>query len=452
MSPKRANRLRLAWFTLGLLAGVCTTFAVTTAFHEKTDKLVLSSSKPLSGEVAAHNMAISQPPVAADAAPVNLRPTELDLTVRKGDTLSSILMRAGASDAEAHSIITALRKEYNPRRLTVGQKVHVKLTEEDVAETSNGYDIAALRIRTSATNTLHLTQSGKNAFDTRVEAAKISREVTSGGGTIRTSLYQTGVDSGLSPVLIGNLINAYSYDVDFQRDIKQGDSFQVLYETMKTDEGQVVSKGKMLSATLTLGGQEKKIYSFTDSYGNEGFYDIKGNSVRKALLRTPINGARLSSGFGMRKHPILGYSKMHKGVDFAAATGTPVYAAGDGVVEYSGRKGGYGNYIRVGHNKQYSTAYAHLSKISNKVRKGARVKQGDVIGFVGSTGNSTGPHLHYELLAGNTQVNPKNVKFQTGNKLEGKELVAFKSNIQQLEQIASRLNDKPQEQKLAAVR
>lgn len=444
---KRMGRVRVAWFIIGMAAGILSTLGINAIFNSTPNKIVASSSKPMrlpTRELPAQTE--KTPEVAAQE-----RPSEMELTISRGDTFSDLLIEAGVSEGETHAILNAMRKKYNPRRLSVGQKVFLKLTPEEVAASENGYDVAMLRMKINATNTLELVQNAKADFDISMEARALNREVAVLGGTIKGSLYQTGIDSGLSPALINNLMNAYSYDVDFQRDIHPGDSFQILYENFKNEDGETAGKGRMLSATLVVDGEQKKIYGFNDAYGNYGYYDAQGNSVRKGLLMTPINGARLSSGFGMRRHPILGYSKMHKGVDFAAPTGTPVYAAGDGVIEFSGRKGGYGNYVRVAHNSNYSTAYAHLNKINSKARKGSRVRQGDIIGFVGTTGNSTGPHLHYEVLAKGTQVNPKNIKFQTGNRLEGRELASFKTNIQQLDMLASRTNEKnAAEQKLAA--
>jgi murein DD-endopeptidase MepM/ murein hydrolase activator NlpD len=220
-------------------------------------------------------------------------------------------------------------------------------------------------------------------------------------------------------------IKAYSYDVDFQRDIRNGNNFEVVYETYVDDKGQFVREGDMLFASLLVNGEELKIFRFTTPDGDTDYYTEDGHSVKKALLRTPINGARISSGFGMRRHPVLGYSRMHKGVDFAAPRGTPVYAAGDGTIDMIGRRGGYGNYVRIRHNPEYSTAYAHLYKFANGMKRGRHVKQGQVIAYSGSTGVSTGPHLHYEVLIAGRQVNPNKVKMTPGRKLDKRELATF---------------------------
>ncbi len=207
----------------------------------------------------------------------------------------------------------------------------------------------------------------------------------------------------------------------------------VLFERFETKDGEVAGHGDVIFADLDLGDRDLRIYRYVDKNGNVDYYNEKGESVRKALPKTPINGAQITSGYGMRNHPILGYSKMHRGVDFGAPTGTPIYAAGDGVVEFVGQKGGYGNYLRIKHNNKYASAYAHISRFASGVAPGHRVKQGQIIAYVGSTGMATGPHLHYEILVNNEQVNPSNVKFKTGNVLGGKELVAFRKNMHHIE-------------------
>jgi len=226
-------------------------------------------------------------------------------------------------------------------------------------------------------------------------------------------------------------IRAFSYSVDFQRDIQPGDTFEVLYERLLDDRGAVAREGEMLFAGLTLSGKPLELFRVELGDDAAEYYQPDGTSIKKALLRTPVDGARITSGFGMRSHPILGYSKMHKGMDFGAPTGTPVYAAGDGIVDEIGAWGSYGNYVRLRHTGAVSTAYAHLSRFAPDMRKGKRVRQGDVIAFVGSTGRSTGPHLHYEVFNGRTQVNPAAVELPVAKALEGKELASFKRLVEQ---------------------
>ena len=222
-----------------------------------------------------------------------------------------------------------------------------------------------------------------------------------------------------------------------------------MYNQVSDDSGKVVKSDVIKYATLTLSGNPVRIYRFKNKDGHNNYYNEKGHSAEKALMRTPIDGARLSSGFGRRKHPILGYTKMHKGVDFAAPRGTPIYAAGNGTVTYAARKGGYGNFISIRHNGTYTTAYAHMKGFRRGVRKGSRVNQGQVIGYVGTTGRSTGPHLHYEIRKNNRQVNPLRIKMPSGNKLKGKQLVTFLTAKDQIDDAYAALPMGPQ--KVASV-
>jgi murein DD-endopeptidase MepM/ murein hydrolase activator NlpD len=235
----------------------------------------------------------------------------------------------------------------------------------------------------------------------------------------------SGRRAGIPDRVLLELIRAYSWDVDFQRDIRAGDGFQVMFDKLYDEHANHVHSSTIRFAALTLSGKRHAIYRYTTRDGTDDYFDDQGRSARKALMRTPINGARLSSGFGKRRHPILGYTKMHRGVDFAAARGTPIYAAGNGVVVKSGRNGAYGNYVKIRHNSRYSTAYAHMRRINKNARRGKRVKQGQVIGTVGATGRVTGPHLHYEILVGGRRTNPLKVKMPSGRKLKGRELESF---------------------------
>jgi murein DD-endopeptidase MepM/ murein hydrolase activator NlpD len=229
------------------------------------------------------------------------------------------------------------------------------------------------------------------------------------------------------PVL-SDLIRIFSFDVDFQRDIQPGDGFEVLYDAKLEADGSLAKAGDVRFAAMTLSGKRFELYAFTPKSGISDFFDTKGQSVRKTLMRTPIDGARLSSRFGMRKHPILGYTRMHRGTDFAAPTGTPIYAAGDGTVTVAGRKGAYGNYVRIRHNSTYDTAYAHMKGFAKGIRSGTRVRQGQIIGYVGTTGRSTGPHLHYEVLVNGKQINPSKIKLASGEQLKGDDLANFQDH------------------------
>jgi len=243
-------------------------------------------------------------------------------------------------------------------------------------------------------------------------------------GNIRGSLFEAAMAQGVPVAMLTEMIKAFSYDVDFQRDIQPDDHFELMFER-GTDKR--YNDAKLLYASMTLSGKEMKLYRFADQQGGFDYYNQAGESAKKALLKTPVDGAKISSGFGMRFHPILHYSTQHKGIDFAVNTGTPVMAAGSGKVEMAGVNGSYGIYVRIEHDDSHETAYGHLSRLAPGIRPGSHVSQGQIIAYSGSTGRSTGPHLHYEVLVDEEQVNPMSVKFQAGRKLGGKELAKFQA-------------------------
>lgn len=350
------------------------------------------------------------------------------ITVKSGSTLSGVLTGAGLSNVEAADIVEAFSKAFNPRKIRAGHKVKLAFIPWDNSEALQfiglEYEPTALELVA-----LERTESGFAASRT---AKELSIELRQANAVIDDSLYMAGVRSGLPVPILIELIRAYSWDVDFQRDIRKGDSFNVLYQSKHDDDGNAVAYGDVLYAEINLSGTALPIFRYTTTDGITDYFDDKGRSAKKTLMRTPIDGARLSSGFGNRKHPILGYNKMHKGLDFAAPRGTPIYAAGDGVIDYAGRNGAYGKYVRIRHNGEFSTAYAHMKNIAKGIGKGKRVRQGQVVGYVGSTGSSTGPHLHYEILKNKIQVNPMKVKMPSGLKLKGEELARFQETSQSI--------------------
>jgi len=348
--------------------------------------------------------------------------------VKRGDTLMTILTRAGIGRAEAHEAVATLEDHYDPRRLKAGQFLALEF-ERSRSDTAD-LRLAGLAINLDFENEIRVDRAPTGGFEVRTVERELGRETRVAAATIEDSLYLSARRENVPDETLLELIKLFSWDVDFQRDIHQGDAFEVVYDIVTTADGKEARAGEILFASLNVRGERLNAYRYERPDGSAGYYDEEGRSVRKWLMRTPIDGARLSSGFGMRKHPILGYSKMHKGVDFAAPPGTPVYAAGDGVVAQAGRNGGYGNYIRLRHNAEYSTAYAHLQGFAEGVRANERVKQGEVIGYVGSTGRSTGPHLHYEVLENGSQINPLEVKQQVADRLEGRDLARFKRQIE----------------------
>ncbi|WP_255542932.1 M23 family metallopeptidase [Azospirillum sp. INR13] len=351
------------------------------------------------------------------AGPVDRR----TLSIGRGDTLMDLLTEAKVSTNDAHDAVAALREVYNPRRLQVGQRVTVLFEPRR----GGARKFVGLEFAPDPLRSVSIARKGDAGFTSSQIEKPVTRKPVAAQGVIRSSLFEAGAQAGVPISVMMAFLQNFSYDVDFQRDLQPGDRFEVMYEKLVTADGTEAGEGELLYASLTLSGDDMPIYRFKTRDGRIDYYNDDGESIRRALLRTPIDGARITSGFGMRRHPILGFSKMHKGVDFGAPSGTPIYAAGRGTIELAERNSSYGNYVRIRHNTEISTAYAHMSRFAKSIRRGARVDQGDIIGYVGTTGRSTGPHLHYEVLKAGHQVNPRSVDLPTGEKLEGRELQNF---------------------------
>ncbi|WP_052507143.1 M23 family metallopeptidase [Desulfonatronovibrio magnus] len=353
------------------------------------------------------------------------------VSISSGDTLMGLLTAQGLPRAEAHTIISTLQDVFNPRRIRQGQEITLAF------ETMDQYDpmFQSMNLKLGVTKEVQVERCPENGFVAQEIVRELQTRPVRADAEINSSLYNAAVSAGMPVEVLMQMIRAYSFDVDFQRDIRHGDSFEVLFNEQLDEDGNFIRGGDVLYANLNTRGRTLPIYRYETSDGEVDFFNSKGESVRKTLMVTPIDGARLSSGYGMRRHPILGYSRMHQGLDFAAPTGTPIMAAGDGVVEFAGRRGNYGNLIRLRHPNEYQTLYAHLSRFASGIRQGARVTQGQIIGYVGTTGLSTGPHLHYEVHHRGSHVNPATVDTPPGRTLEGQELEKFlaaKENIQTL--------------------
>lgn len=375
-------------------------------------------------------------PIDPDDSPPEFRHT---LRVARGDTLGKMLTRVGVSGKDAHAAFAALKTQFDARRLRVGEEVEVTLTPPlDAADKGQ---LLGLTVTAGPLEAVSVERDPEGNYVASKHRLATDTVPTRAGGIIENSLFVAGEQAGVPVPVLVQLIRAYSWDVDFQRDIRPGDGFELMYDRLVDSRGQTVHHGDVAFAALTLSGQRQALYRFTRDNGEEGFFDPSGKSARKALLRTPVDGARLSSGYGRRKHPILGYTRMHKGVDFAAPKGTPIYAAGSGTIDVAGRNGGYGKYVRIRHNGSYSTAYAHMNGFAKGISRGSRVKQGQVIGYVGSTGSSTGPHLHYEVIRDGRQMNPMKVKMPAGPKLVGKERERFLAYIAETDSLFASLDE-----------
>lgn len=360
------------------------------------------------------------------------RPVDYVMQVGSGETLMDLLGRAGIPSAEASQAIETLITLFDPRGLKAGQKVTVTFEPSPYGFGQGAFSQVSLLadpIRNVAAR-----RNPKGAGFLPLETKRqVTRQVAHYSGTIKSSLFESASAAGIPAPVILAMIKVLSYDVDFQRDIQPSDSFEVMFEGWYDTKGKLVRQGELLYAGLDLSGAEITLYRYDDGHGQVDYFNGKGESVKKALLKTPVDGAKITSGFGMRHHPILGYSKMHKGIDFGVPPGTPIQAAGDGSVEMAGPNGAYGNYVRIRHGNGFATAYAHMSRIAPGMHTGRHVLQGQVIGFVGATGRATGPHLHYEVLVGNNQVNPMSIKVPTGVRLAGKELDRYQGFKRQTE-------------------
>ena len=349
---------------------------------------------------------------------------EKELTLESGDTLISLLKKAGATREIANDIYYSLKEHYDPRNLKAGQKIKINVAIDNQSQEVK--DINYLMIEQNVGERI-ITANNNGVFETHIEKQEFIDEINSVSGVIDGNLSSVMNKKGIPMRVVSNFINLFSYSVDFKRDIKKGDRFEIVYESQIIPDGTLVKSGNIIYAGLILKNQKIGLYRFKDSNGKVDYYTDKGRALKKILDRKPLanKNARISSPFGKRFHPILKKYKIHWGVDYAAASGTPIYAGGDGVVQVAKYNGSYGNYIKIRHNSEFSTAYGHMSRFAQGIRPGVRVTQGQIIAYVGSTGRSTGPHLHYEVIQNGRRVNPRTIKASTGENLSGNNLKNF---------------------------
>tara|TARA_B100000963_G_scaffold360647_1_gene392366 strand:+ start:219 stop:1511 length:1293 start_codon:yes stop_codon:yes gene_type:complete len=355
---------------------------------------------------------------------------EIEHKISAGETFSKILASYEINDLEIEKIKKKISKKIKLNKLNTNHKIKFTIDQ------SNSL-IKEFIFQISKTEKIYLTRNTEsNQFDQKILITKLNKDILYKENIILQSLYKAAIKQKIPANVIVEFARIYGFQVDFQRDIRKRDSFQIMYEVFLNDDGKIIETGNILFANLKLSGQDNSLYFF-DKSGSKGHYDKNGKSVKKALMKTPINGARLSSPFGMRKHPIDGFNKMHRGTDFAAPMGTPIMASGDGVIKKAGWCGGGGNCVVIKHNSTYQTVYAHMSKFAKGVRKGLRVKQAQIIGYVGSTGKSTGPHLHYEVIVNGKKINSQTLKLPSGKILKGKERELFETKKIKLDVLKS---------------
>ena len=351
----------------------------------------------------------------------NLTPRykNIDHKISKGETFDKILNNYFIPESEIIKIKNNLSSDYNVNNLKTNLNIKI------IIDQSNNKKITSFIFPISRTEKIKLTRNlDGDLFEKKKIITNLNKRILFKEGKILQSLYKTAVDLNIQPNIIIEFARIYGFQVDFQRDIRKNDNFQIMYEVFEDDKGKVFQTGDILFADLKLSGVNNSLYYF-DKKNSEGHYDKNGKSVEKALMKTPINGARLSSAFGMRKHPIDGYNKMHRGTDFAAPMGTPIMASGSGIITRARWCGGGGNCVKIKHNSTYETIYAHMKSFGSGIREGLRVKQGQIIGYVGSTGKSTGPHLHYEVIKNGKKINSQKLKLPSGKILKSKDRKLF---------------------------
>ena len=353
--------------------------------------------------------------------------------ISKGETFDKILRNYSISEIEIINIKKNLTNNYNLNNLKTNQVIKFTI------DRSKNRKIINFLFPVSRTEKIQLTRNLEtDSFDIKILITNLNKRIIFKEGKILQSLYKTAFDLKVQPNVIIDFARIYGFQVDFQRDIRKNDNFQIMYEVFEDDNGKIFETGNILFADLKLSGTNNSLYYF-DKKESEGHYDENGKSVEKALMKTPINGARLSSSFGMRKHPIDGYNKMHRGTDFAAPMGTPIMASGSGIITRARWCGGGGNCVKIKHNSTYETVYAHMKSFGSGIKEGVRVKQGQIIGYVGSTGNSTGPHLHYEVIKNKKKINSQALRLPSGKILKSNERKLFEVTKIKLDVLKSEL-------------
>lgn len=400
---------------------------------------------PHDDQIALSDLRSTQDAQAEPVATVPAEPQIMHTTIElgSGETLMEVLTNAGADRVDAYHAVAAMKDHYSPTKLRAGQSIDLTFlkapagaNEPGPSEDTSGSDadatatapamlLTAISLQPDIERSINVSRSDDGGYTSQEIQKELTQAYARGKGTIKSSLFLDAEQAGVPAQIIVQMIRMFSYSVDFQREIHPGDQFEVYFDRKLDEDGVAVKEGEIAYASLSVSGKQYRLWRFEMPDGSVDYYDDKGNSMKKFLMRTPIDGARISSGFGMRTHPVLGYSKMHAGVDFAAPKGTPIYAAGNGKIEIAGWVNGYGNFVKIRHSNNYETGYGHMSAFARGIKPGTRVKQGEVIGYVGSTGRSTGPHLHYEIVIAGKKMNPLSVKMATNVKLDKKQLASF---------------------------
>ena len=427
MTNKILIKLKEYTYFIWLLSLLFIAVAITYIYDQNKKNQILLLSKSL------NNVYLKK---TLNTLTSNLKPRYVTkiYKVQKGDTFENIIGSVNLPAQEKKKFYKIIKKQKEIKSLKQNQKVYFKLDTKDTIkilefklEIDKKRDLVLLRV------------NNKKDFISKIIEKNLTKVIVFKEGSIDSSLYNTATELGIKPNTIIEFARLYGFQVDFQRDIWKGDSFQIIYEQFENEDGSLIESGDIIYSNLNIQGNDLNLYKFILGNKEIDYFDENGRSMRKTLMKTPINGARLSSPFGKRKHPILGFTKMHTGTDFAAPTGTPIMASGDGVVTRAQWCGGGGNCVKIKHNSTYQTVYAHMSKFGRGIKKGVKVRQGQIIGYVGSTGLSTGPHLHYEVIENGKKINSQKLRLPSGKTLKGEQRNRFEVNKIKIDVLKSEL-------------
>ena len=364
--------------------------------------------------------------------------SNVNYEIKKGDTIQKILQRYKVQNSEIQTIINQYKKYSNPNQLLVGNKIGVIIEENS---STNKNSVVKFAVPITKSTTIAITRDEENRIVSKKIITKLYKKKTLSENIIKKNLYSAAIKAKISPDTIIEFARIFGFEIDFQRDIRKNDYFKIVHEKYFDENGEFIKNGSILYAHMSVNGREITLYKFGKDK-EYGYFNVNGKSVEKALMKTPINGARLSSPFGMRKHPILGFTKLHAGTDFAAPEGTPIMASGSGTIVRAKWCGGGGNCIKIKHNSTYQTIYAHMKNFSKGMKVGKKVKQGQIIGYVGSTGMSTGPHLHYEVIINGKKANSQKLKLPSGKVLKDNERKEFEIHRIKTDVLIAELIDK----------
>lgn len=411
---KLTRHMMLAGAGLSLAA-----IALTAIFPKGTPPLQAAVNEPEQAQpvsnAAAFDSLVAQYQTGAPHVP---------LTLKSGESLGPLLQKNGVSGRVAYKVTQALKEVYDPRDLRAGQAINLYFGESQTGDQAQ--ELVGVSFKPNIERAVHINRSGDD-FAARDIAITFPMEMVQVSGTIENSLYLDAGAMGVPDKVTVQFSHIYEHSVDFQRDIRAGDAFTMAFELYRDARGNPVKAGNLIYTSFSPRGKTMDYWLYENEAGQENYYDADGKGAKRKLMRTPINGARLSSSYGSRRHPVLGYTRKHNGVDFAAPSGTPIMAAGVGRVERANVYGSFGNYIRISHSDGYKTAYAHLKSFARGIKAGARVTQGQIIGYVGTTGRSTGPHLHYEVHKNSKAINPQSLSTLSGKPLPSGETALFQA-------------------------